>query len=84
MNMVSNGFLVAFCILKDTNLKIGKMLMSITFNQKLAGAPPSNNLQCAYDAQGNMGNKFDTVCDIRNKLCEDGSTWAYVKVCHAD
>jgi hypothetical protein len=58
--------------------------MSITFNKKLDGAPLSNNLQCAYDAQGNMGNTFGTVYDTHNNLCKDGFTWAYVKVRHAD
>jgi len=60
------------------------MLKSITFDRKLAGASPPNKLQCACDAQGNMNKKFGTACGIRNKLCNVGSTWAYVKVRHAD
>ena len=58
--------------------------MNITFNRKWDGAPSSNILQCAYDAQGNKGNKFGTVFGIRNKLCDVDFTWAYDEVRHAD
>jgi hypothetical protein len=67
--------------LKGTNPKNKNDI--ITFNQKLANEPPSNTLQCACGAQCNMGNMFGTSYNIHNKLSEDGSTWAYVKMRYA-